>query len=171
MFFLALAALLSLPPFIVRRLRGGTGWRAPLRVGIGMSFLLTGIDHFISADARYVPMIPPFLGEWALELVLLSGALEFAGGVALLVPRASWKRFGLPNLRPIAGLCLMMLLSVMVIANGHMASAGLDTAGLSAGGSYLVLRPFLQPFIILWVLFASEAIFPPRPVEGPQVSC
>lgn len=161
MFFLLLATTITVLAALVLRWRGQLMIRTASRIGIGAAFLFTGVDHFLSLEARYVPMLPNFLSRWAVELVLISGAMEVAAALGLLLPRAAWRSFGLPNLRPFAGVGLAMLLSVVVLANGHMAEVGIGTQGLPTSQSYLVLRVFLQPFIVLWVLVASEAVFPP----------
>jgi uncharacterized membrane protein len=168
MAFLFMMAAASLIVFGILRVLGAPAdWRTTLRVGMGLAFTFTGFDHFISLHSRYLPMIPPYLSGWGTELVLLSGALEIAGAVGLLMPRAAWGRLGLPNLRPFAGLGLAMLLSVMVVANAHVAQMGANVEGLAFGANYAAFRPFVQPFILLWALLASEAVFPPdRPADG-----
>lgn len=132
-----------------------------MRHGMGGAFLFTGVDHFLSLETRYLPMIPPYLSQWSVELVLLSGALEIAGAIGLLMPLKGWRLLKLPNLRPVAGIGLTMLLSAMVIANGHVADAGASVDGLTLGGGYEAIRPLLQPLIVLWALMASEAVYPP----------
>jgi uncharacterized membrane protein len=140
-------------------------WRGALRIGAGGAFLLTGVDHLVS-QTRYVEMIPPYLAHWDVELVIASGCLEMAAAVALLLPSWIWVRLRLPNLRSVAGVGLAMLLSVMVVANGHVAESGSQVQGLDFGTSYFAFRPFFQPFIVLWVLLGSEAIFPIS--QGPR---
>lgn len=162
MFFLALMVALSLLSFLPQVFWGlRHDWRMPLRHGMAGAFLFTGIDHFVSLETRYLPMVPPYLADLARELVLVSGLAEIAGALGLLVPLHLWRRIGLPNLRPVAGLGLALLLSVMVLANAHVAEAGLQVSGLPAGQGYAAIRPLLQPLIILWALVCSEAVFPP----------
>ena len=48
-------------------------------------FVFAGMMHFI-IPASYVGIMPPWL-PWHLGLVYLSGVLEMAGGVGLLIPR------------------------------------------------------------------------------------
>lgn len=161
MFFLLLMAFIALGSYIVLALRGNrSAWKDAMRHGMGGAFMFTGIDHFVSLETRYLPMIPPYLAGWDVELVLLSGALEIAGAIGLLMPLKAWRLLGLPNLRPVAGIGLTMLLSAMVIANGHIAEAGASVDGLTPGGGYEAIRPLLQPFIVLWALVASEAVYP-----------
>ncbi len=163
MFFILLMVAISAIAYVPQLLLGHrTNWRSALRHGMGGAFLFTGVDHFVGLETRYLPMMPPYLAEWGTELVLVSGTLELAGAIGLLMPLAGWRFLRLPNLRPVAGVGLAMLLSVMVIANGHVAEVGAEVNGLSFGSGYSAIRPLLQPFIVLWALLCSEAVFAPR---------
>ncbi len=59
---------------------------------LAIAFILAGINHFIN-PAFYLKMMPPFLPAH-LFLIYLSGILEIALGVLLLIPRftrfAAW---------------------------------------------------------------------------------
>ncbi|MFC0004635.1 DoxX family protein [Micromonospora siamensis] len=71
------------------------GWHPALRVGLALMFLLTGVAHFASRRADLIAMVPPALPRPDL-LVTLTGVLELAGAVALLVPAtARWAAAGL----------------------------------------------------------------------------
>src|SRR4051812_32138643 len=50
-------------------------------------FVVAGIGHFVATDF-YLRIMPPYL-PWHRPLVLLSGIIEIALGVLLLVPRTS----------------------------------------------------------------------------------
>ena len=158
---MAVAALLSyLPQWVWGDRRD---WRMPLRHGMAAAFLFAGIDHLLHLETRYLPMIPPYLSAYGRDLVVASGIMELLGAVALLLP-GRWRRhWRAAWLRPAAGLALALLLSVMVLANAHMATTQASVDGLPFGPLYYTLRPFLQPFIILWALVCSEAVLPPRP--------
>src|SRR5687768_15469930 len=77
----------------------------PLLAGI---FVFAGVMHFI-ISASYVGIMPPWL-PWHRELVYLSGVLEIAGGVGLLIPRT----------RRAAGMGLVVLLIAVWPANLQM---------------------------------------------------
>lgn len=161
MFFLALMATLSALAYLPQFLWGPRNdWRMALRHGMAGAFLFTGIDHFVSLETRYLPMMPPYLEHIGAELVIASGVAEIAGAIGLLIPLGTWRRLGMPNLRPMAGVGLALLLSVMVVANAHVAETGTQVAGLSAGPGYSAIRPLLQPLFILWALLCSDAVFP-----------
>lgn len=161
---LALMAAIGLVAYVPQYVWGPRrDWRMPMRHGMAAVFLYTGVDHFLSLESRYLPMIPPYLADVDVELVLVSGALELAGAVGLLLPLAAWRRLGLPSLRAAAGVGLAMLLSVMVVANGHVATVGGTVPGLPDSPLYYATRPFFQPLILLWTLVCSGAVWPPRP--------
>lgn len=96
-----------------------------------MIFAGMGIAHFAFAD-RFIEIMPPYL-PYHRELVYVSGAFEFLGGLGLLVPR----------LRQAAGWGLIALLLAVFPANLHMA-----------------LQPdeFLDKGIPQWVLYARLPI-------------
>ncbi|MEQ9639476.1 MAG: DoxX family protein [Alphaproteobacteria bacterium] len=167
MLMIALMAAIGLVAYLPQFVWGPRrDWRMPMRHGMAAVFLYTGSDHFLSLHERYVPMIPPYLADWAVELVLISGALELAGALGLLLPLVVWRRLGWPNLRPVAGVGLAMLLSVMVIANSHVAAAGGSIPGLPDSTLYYATRPLFQPFIVLWALVCSGAVMPPRAADA-----
>ncbi|MFI9011380.1 DoxX family protein [Actinosynnema sp. NPDC053489] len=89
-------------------------WPHAVAVGLAAMFLLTGSAHFTGPRRdRLVAMVPPGLPN-AAGLVTLTGVLELAGAVGLLVPPTS----------RVAAACLAVLLVVMFPANVHAARAG-----------------------------------------------
>jgi uncharacterized membrane protein len=65
-------------------------WEVLRLVGKGVFatlFVVAGIGHFVATDF-YLRIMPPYL-PWHRALVLLSGVIEIALGVLLLVPRTS----------------------------------------------------------------------------------
>jgi uncharacterized membrane protein len=141
--------------WIVARLIGATG-RAPaaastvgaLRFALAVMFLFTGVTHFVPATrADMVRMVPPVL-PFPEHIVTLTGLLELAGAVGLLIPRLS----------SLAAYCLAALLVAMFPANAYAAIAGIEFGGRVA--SPLVWRLPLQLFWIgalLWVARAHRA--------------
>jgi uncharacterized membrane protein len=95
------------------------GWHPALRVGLALMFVLTGIAHFVGQRrADLIAMVPPRLPRPDL-LVTLTGVLELAGAVGLLIPATA--RLAA------AGLGLLML--AMFPANVSAARRGLLLAG------------------------------------------
>ncbi len=139
--------LVMLAAWVVARGIGATG-RAPaaattvgaLRFALAAMFLFTGVSHFLpNTRPDLVRMVPPAL-PYPEHLVTLTGILELAGAVGLLVPR----------LTSVAAYCLAALLAALLPANVYAAVAGLEVAGRPA--SPLVWRLPLQLFWIgaLW---------------------
>ncbi len=66
--------------------------KTALKFVLGLAFAGAGANHFVMTDF-YLSIMPPYL-PWHAFLVYLSGAIEFALGIALLVPRltraAAW---------------------------------------------------------------------------------
>ena len=107
-------------------------------------FAFAGVMHFI-ISASYVGIMPPWL-PWHRELVYLSGVLEIAGGVGLLIPR----------IRRAAGIGLVLLLIAVWPANLQML---LNARAASAPAWYqtlLWLRLPLQLVLVWWVWRASR---------------
>lgn len=127
--------------------------RGAMRWGMGMGFMFTGVDHFISGATRYAPMMPSALAEHALAWVYITGVAELAGGIGLLVPLATYRRLGLPNLQRQAGLWLSILLVCVVVANINVAIQGQSVQGLEFGAWYFWIRPLFQPVFIAWALY------------------
>lgn len=138
------------------------GLRDAMRWGMALGFLFTGVDHFVSAESRYVPMIPDPLQGQALAWVWFSGAAELAGALGLLVPQSVWQSLGMPRMRQGVAVCISVMLVGLVWANIHVALQGKTVQGLDFGAWYFWLRPAFQPVFILWVLFACELIRPPQ---------
>jgi uncharacterized membrane protein len=130
-----------------------------MRHGMAGGFIVTGIDHFVSGHSRYVPMLPDFLADHALELVYFTGAMELAGAIGLVIPLAVYCRLGMPNLRRWAGIGLAVMLAFLVMANINVALQGSRVQGLEFGNWYYYLRPFIQPIFMLWALFVSGVIW------------
>jgi uncharacterized membrane protein len=128
--------------------------RMAMRHGLAIGLSLTGVDHFLSATSRYVPMMPDFLSGAALPLVYFTGVAELAGALGLVLPVGVCVRLGLPNLQRLAGILLALMFALLVIANVNVAIKGTGVEGLEFGQTYFVLRPFLQPVFILWALYS-----------------
>ncbi|MGQ1840126.1 DoxX family protein [Kocuria turfanensis] len=89
-----------------------------LRGGLAVMFLVTGVSHFAGLRDDLVAMVPPVLPHPEL-LVTVTGVLELAGAIGLLLPRtAAWAAGGLG-----------LLMVAMFPANVYAATAGLTLAG------------------------------------------
>lgn len=109
---------------LVLRLAGAAGarhlanWRDATRVGLAVMFIFTGSTHFTAMKHDYAAMIPPPLAG-QLWVVYVTGLLEIAGAIGLLVPRT----------RRLAGICLCLLLLGLFPANVHAAFNAINFRG------------------------------------------
>jgi uncharacterized membrane protein len=95
------------------------GWHPALRIGLATMFVLTGLAHFVGRRrADLVAMVPPALPSPGL-LVTITGVLELASAVGLLLPPTA----------PAAGGALALLMLAMFPANVSAARRGLTLAG------------------------------------------
>ncbi|HEU4520844.1 MAG TPA: MauE/DoxX family redox-associated membrane protein [Thermoanaerobaculia bacterium] len=111
-------------------------WRDAVRIGLVVMLFFTAAAHFAPAMkhdlAAMIP--PPFTGN--LAIIYLTGVLEIAGAVGLLIPRFR---------RP-AAICLALLMLAMFPANVYAALNGVTLRGAPA--TELWLR---TPMQILWI--------------------
>ena len=114
-----------------------------LAVGaIAALFIVTGVLHFV-IPRSYESIVPPFLPA-RLFLVYLSGALELAGGIGLLVPRTR---------RP-AALGLIALLAAVFPANVQMLADAVAAGKPQWQAALLCLRLPLQ-FVLMWLIWRT----------------
>jgi len=116
------------------------GWLPALRVGLALMFVLTGVVHFVGdRRAELIAMVPPALPRPEL-LVTVTGALELAGAVGLLIPATA----------PWAAGALTLLMLAMFPANVSAARRKLTLGG----------RPVtpLAPRTALQVVFVGAAL-------------
>lgn len=122
------------------RLMGG-GRLAPGlrgRVSLALLFAFTGTGHFLRTE-QMAGMLPPWIPS-RLGLVYLTGVLEWAGAVGLLVPRLSRA----------AGLCLIAFVILVFPANIYAALNRVEMGGHELGPMYLLARAPLQLLLIGW---------------------
>ncbi|MGX6602458.1 DoxX family protein [Micromonosporaceae bacterium Da 78-11] len=97
-------------------------WWPALRVGLALMFVLTGLAHFgLGRRAGLIAMVPPRLPRPDL-LVTVTGVLELAGALGLLLPATA---------RLAAG-CLAVLMLEMFPANFSAARRHVDLGGRPA---------------------------------------
>lgn len=118
-------------------------------LGLAFAFVAAGTNHFVNPDF-FVAIMPPYLPAH-LELVYLSGVVEIAGGIGVLIPA----------LRSLAGWGLVALLVAIFPANLHMA---LHPELFSDATPFaLYSRLPIQILLIGWAYWATRAdATPPR---------
>ena len=136
----------------VRRL---SSWREAGLYAVAMMFLFTGFTHYTGMKNDYTAMLPgPLSGS--LGMIYLTGALQIAGAVGLLVPRT----------RKLAGICLALLLVAMFPGNVYAALNEIEFRGDAP--TPLWLRTPIQLFFIGMVLWTSTNSHS-ETVEQPQI--
>jgi uncharacterized membrane protein len=133
-----------------RRGLSGFGWlQWVLRVVAALPLLVSGVLHF-TRTALMATIIPPFF-PYRPQLVLLTGVLEFAGALGLLLPAF---------VRP-ASACLAVFMIAIFPANVY-------AAGQTVGGLHMPSVPVrlaMQVVYILLLLIAGWGI-PRHPREN-----
>ncbi|HEX2616443.1 MAG TPA: hypothetical protein VHL57_02820 [Flavobacteriales bacterium] len=94
------------------------GWLTPLRFALAGMFLLTASAHWGKRRVDLLRMVPPTLPQPAL-LITVTGLLEIAGAIGLLIP----------TLVHTAAVGLSLLLLVMFPANVYAAGSGATLDG------------------------------------------
>jgi uncharacterized membrane protein len=110
-------------------------------------YLFAGYNHFAS-PSFYLPIIPPYLSDWANQINLLSGILEIIIGI-LLIPTST---------RPFAAKGIIILLILFIPSHIYFIQKGTFTLGT------LEITPTLswfrlligQPILMLWAWWASK---------------
>src|SRR4028119_198101 len=87
-----------------------SSWRDAGRGALVIMFLFTGASHFTTMKYDFAAMIPPPLPN-DLWVIYLTGVLEIAGAIGLLIPRT----------RKLAEICLVLLLIALFPANVYAA--------------------------------------------------
>ena len=131
-----------------------SSWRVAGRGALVIMFLFTGTSHFTSMKYDFAAMIPPPLPN-DLWVIYLTGVLEIAGAVGLLIPRT----------RKLAGICLVLLLVSLFPANVYAALSEIPLRGEAA--TPLWIRTPMQLLYIGMVWWTSIRE-PPKEVGRPR---
>ena len=138
----------------VRRL---SSWREAGLFAVAIMFVFTGATHFSAMKHDYAAMLPdPLSGN--LGLIYLTGALQIAGAVGLLISRT----------RRLAGICLVLLLVAMFPGNVYAALN--EVAFRGEPPTPLWLRTPIQLLFIgmvLWTSVSKPLVRVEAPAEEP----
>jgi len=125
---------------------GSFDWQLAGRIGMSAMLLFTALGHFMFSKGMEL-MIPRFI-PFPKELVFVTGLLEIAAAITLLIPAlqesTSWS--------------LIIFFVLITPANIHAAIKKLNyqTGNTDGPGpGYLWLRVPLQLIFILWVYFSG----------------
>ena len=142
--------LLLLGPFIILTLAGRWMPRFKLprsvraRVGVSTFFAFAAIGHFIRTE-QMAAMLPPW-APYRVELIYVTGVLEFLGAVAVWIP----------SLMRLGGVCLILMLICVLPANIYSAIERVEFGGHADGPVYLLLRIPFQLLVIWWTYLSTE---------------
>jgi uncharacterized membrane protein len=110
-------------------------------------YLFGGFNHF-KVPSFYIPLIPPYLARWAVELNLLSGVFEI-GLALLLIPQQT---------RKWAGYGIVLMLIAFIPSHIYFIQRGdfvLGSFTMTPLISWIRLLVF-QPLFILWALWVTR---------------
>jgi uncharacterized membrane protein len=113
-----------------------------LRTALALMFLLTASAHWGRRRPDLIHMVPPRFPRPDL-FVTISGLLEIAGAIGLLIPSTA---------RP-AAICLALLLVALFPANIHAARENLTIAGRPVPG--IVIRTAIQVVFVTALVTAA----------------
>jgi uncharacterized membrane protein len=137
--------------FTALRVAGALGigalkdWRLCLRWALAIMFLITSTAHWGAKRADLIAMVPPVFPRPDV-LVTLTGILEIAGAIGLMIPRTA----------RLAAALLAVMLIAMFPANFYAARQGLTISGDPV--TPLPQRTFVQ--IVLVAATVAIAIKP-----------
>jgi uncharacterized membrane protein len=109
------------------------------RIGTGLTFIFTGVSHFVMPET-FMKLMPPFI-PMPLAMVYLSGIFEILGGLGLIVSKT----------KNAAGYGLMLLLLAVYPANIYVAWENIQLGGFLSNAFYQWFRVILQIPLIYWV--------------------
>jgi len=143
--FLMLVLIVLLVSWLAFRAIGAAGvhalatWQDSARYALVVMFLFTATAHFTKMKHDLARMIPTYLPR-PLLIVYVTGVLELLGAAGLMVP----------PVRTLAGICLIVLLIGMFVANVNAAQKAVTLRGKPA--TPLWLRAPMQVLFValLW---------------------
>lgn len=125
--------------------------RIVLLVLLALLMLYAGVGHLSFSREKFALVVPGFLrfSPGFIDFVVLaSGVVEIAFGLALLL----WHRQ-----RAWVGLCLAVFFVLVFPGNIYQYTEGIDIPPLLATDKARLIRLFLQPVLIVWALWVTEA--------------
>jgi len=108
-------------------------------------YVLAGYNHFYN-PSFYIPLIPPYLSTWAVELNLIAGFFEIILGILMISTQTrKWAGWGI----------VMMLIAfipshIYFIERGNFTLGSFTMSPLISWIRLLVFQPLLI-FLALWV--------------------
>jgi uncharacterized membrane protein len=110
-------------------------------------YVFGGYNHFKN-PSFYIPLIPPYLASWAVEINILSGVFEILLGI-LMIPKQT---------RKLAGWGIILMLIAFIPSHIYFIERGTFALGsltMSPVVSWIRLL-VMQPLLILWAWWVSK---------------
>ena len=133
------------------------------QVLLGAALVFTGTGHLTFARREFRAQVPPWVPLDADLVVLVSGVVEIALGLALLV---AWRQ---PR-RAVVGAVAAAFFVAALPGNVAQLVQHRDAFGLDTDRARL-LRLFFQPVLIAWAMWATETITQWRRTPEPSSPC
>jgi uncharacterized membrane protein len=127
----------------------GSTW--PQRIArwlLGAALLLAGVGHLTAGREEFLAQVPPWLTLDPDLVVLGSGVVEIALGLALLVARARWRVW--------SGWAAALFFLAIFPGNIAQFTEGRDGFGLDTDLARGI-RLLFQPVFVVWALWSTGA--------------
>lgn len=121
--------------------------RALARVLLGAALTFAGVSHLTTARQTFQAQVPTWLPVDPDFVVVASGVVEIALGLALVV---------LPRMQRWVGLVVALFFVAIFPGNINQYVNGIDAFGLDTDSARLI-RLFFQPLLVLWALWSTRA--------------
>ncbi|WP_309072784.1 hypothetical protein [Arthrobacter sp.] len=121
--------------------------RSLARVLLGLFLITAGTAHLTAARSEFTAQVPSWLPLDADAVVVGSGVIELALGVALIV---------LKRRRVLVGWLAAAFFLVIFPGNIAQYVEGVDAFGLTTDRARFI-RLFFQPVLVLWALWSTGA--------------
>lgn len=122
--------------------------RTVARLALGGALTFAGIAHLTVGREEFLAQVPPWLPADADAVVLVSGWVEIALGLALLLVPARH--------RGLVGWMVAGLFVAVFPGNISQYLTGTDAFGLDSDRARAI-RLLFQPLLVLWALWSTEA--------------
>jgi uncharacterized membrane protein len=114
---------------------------------LGLALILTGVGHMTTRRLEFQAQVPTQLKQWANEVVLISGVVEIALGLGLILV---W------SYKVQIGWLTAAFFVAIFWGNISQFVNGVDAFGLDSGAERFV-RLLFQPLLVAWALLSTGA--------------
>ncbi len=122
-------------------------YRTPLRLLLGAALIGAGVAHLTTQRTEFQAQVPSWFPLDEDFVVVVSGIVEIALGVALIVLRRH---------RILVGAIVAAFFVAIFPGNIAQWTEGVDAFGLDSDGARFA-RLFFQPVLVVWALAATGA--------------